>query len=107
MSIVLIVTRDDQKKGLIELGDLMYLIGRTDNCHVKLDDPHVSKEHARIFAEMNGTVHLVRDEGGKNGTRLNRITTPNLERFRAAVQVTLNLSFAGVVKTSIAPMAMW
>ena len=45
-------------------------IGRSDKCHIILDDTYVSQVHARIFAK--GDSYYLEDLGSTNGTYLNR-----------------------------------
>jgi hypothetical protein len=48
------------------------LIGRSSECHVTIEDPLVSRQHARIIIDGdNATVH---DLGSRNGVKLNGIT---------------------------------
>ena len=44
------------------------LVGRSANCQVTLDDPLVSREHARIRIE--GTTAVVEDLGSRNGVQV-------------------------------------
>ena len=44
------------------------LVGRSANCQVTLDDPLVSREHARI--RIQGTTAVVEDLGSRNGVQL-------------------------------------
>ncbi len=44
------------------------LVGRSANCQVTLDDPLVSREHARI--RIQGTAATVEDLGSRNGVQL-------------------------------------
>lgn len=44
------------------------LVGRSANCQVTLDDPLVSREHARI--RIQGTSAVVEDLGSRNGVQL-------------------------------------
>jgi len=53
----------------VELGERPLLIGRDASCDVQLDNPAVSREHARIKPSQNGW--SVRDAGSKNGTFVN------------------------------------
>lgn len=52
------------------------LIGRGDNCQIKVDDAYASQVHARLF--RRGDSVMVEDMGSTNGTYLNRqkVTTP-------------------------------
>ena len=45
-------------------------IGRSDKCHIVLDDTYVSQVHARIFAK--GDSYFLEDLGSTNSTYLNR-----------------------------------
>lgn len=45
-------------------------IGRSDKCHIVLDDTYVSQVHARIFSR--GDSYFLEDLGSTNGTYLNR-----------------------------------
>ncbi len=45
------------------------VLGRSPECHVTLDDPLVSREHAKIVVE--GERALFRDLGSRNGSKLN------------------------------------
>src|SRR3954463_6857632 len=44
------------------------LVGRSANCQVTLDDPLVSREHARIRIQGSGAV--VEDLGSRNGVQV-------------------------------------
>jgi transcriptional regulator of acetoin/glycerol metabolism len=44
-------------------------IGRGSTCHVRLDHPSVSREHAELYRQ--GPIYAVRDLGSTNGTHLN------------------------------------
>jgi pSer/pThr/pTyr-binding forkhead associated (FHA) protein len=57
------------RNGPVLLEERVLLIGRRDACHVPVDDPSVSTEHAVIFA-MGGAWYL-RDLGSRTGTFLN------------------------------------
>lgn len=41
------------------------LVGRSDHCQLKLDDPDASREHAEVVHDLEGV--LIRDLGSKNG----------------------------------------
>jgi diguanylate cyclase (GGDEF)-like protein len=53
-----------------QLADRALLIGRADDRDVKIDDPSVSRRHARI-APAEGGGHAVEDLGSTNGTHVN------------------------------------
>jgi DNA-binding winged helix-turn-helix (wHTH) protein len=50
----------------IALADGENLIGRTDDCAVRIDSPRVSRRHARILVTEGGA--SIEDLGSKNGT---------------------------------------
>jgi predicted component of type VI protein secretion system len=43
------------------------LIGRDQDCDVVIDDPSVSRKHAKLIV-TNGDVHVISDFGSKHGT---------------------------------------
>ena len=45
------------------------LMGRSPECHVTLEDPLVSRQHARIL--IGGDTAQIMDLGSRNGTRIN------------------------------------
>jgi hypothetical protein len=45
------------------------VVGRSPECHVTIDDPLVSREHAKIF--NHGDRVVLRDLGSRNGSKLN------------------------------------
>ncbi len=45
------------------------LIGRGEDCSVRLDDPTVSQKHAQIYCQYGKII--LRDLGSRNGTRVN------------------------------------
>lgn len=45
------------------------MLGRSPDCHVTIEDPLVSREHARLH--LRGERAFVEDLGSRNGTRLN------------------------------------
>lgn len=51
------------------------LIGRSKRCQVYIDDPYLSKNHARIF--LNDGLFYVEDLGSTNGSYLNGRKLPN------------------------------
>ncbi|MEM6958223.1 MAG: FHA domain-containing protein, partial [Myxococcota bacterium] len=67
------------------------LIGRSPDCHITIEDPLVSRRHARIRIE-DGAPPELRDLGSRNGVRLNgtKIDGPkslsNGDRLRIGTQ---------------------
>lgn len=60
----------------IDLSPGVTVLGRSPSCGVTLDDPLVSREHARLT--VRGEVVLVQDLGSRNGTLVNgeRLSAP-------------------------------
>jgi pSer/pThr/pTyr-binding forkhead associated (FHA) protein len=52
----------------LEIAEKRYVLGRSTNCDVVLDEPNASRRHVEVFAR-NGQV-IVRELGSKNGTKL-------------------------------------
>jgi len=50
------------------------LIGRSSDCHVTIEDPLVSREHARIIIDGDGA--LCEDLGSRNGVKINGVAIP-------------------------------
>src|SRR5262245_57686826 len=53
----------------IDLAPGETLIGRSASCHVTIEDPLVSRQHARI--RINGDVATIEDLGSRNGLQIN------------------------------------
>jgi adenylate cyclase len=78
------------------------ILGRTEECGLVLDDPGVSRQHARL--KMEGPVLTLEDLSSKNGTRLNGQAMHtailkagdvlDLGRFRVSVQQRSTAPFA-------------
>jgi pSer/pThr/pTyr-binding forkhead associated (FHA) protein len=66
---VAVIEGDSHKGKSFDLGDEL-VIGRSEKCHLVLDDTYVSQVHARIFAKDD--TFMVEDMGSTNGTYLNR-----------------------------------
>ena len=49
------------------------LIGRSSDCHVTIEDPLVSRQHARIV--IDGDDATLQDLGSRNGVKLNGAST--------------------------------
>jgi pSer/pThr/pTyr-binding forkhead associated (FHA) protein len=72
---VAVLEGESHKGKTFDLSD-EFILGRSDKCHLVLDDAYVSTVHARIFSK--GEIYVVEDMGSTNGTYLNRkrVTTP-------------------------------
>lgn len=53
----------------IDVVQAVTIIGRSPECHVTIEDPLVSRQHARIVLDENGA--LCEDLGSRNGVKLN------------------------------------
>jgi pSer/pThr/pTyr-binding forkhead associated (FHA) protein len=72
----LVVHIPEGRPRVIELGGQAVLFGRSPSSTVRLEDPYVSDDHARIYQADGGW--MVADLKSTNGTFLNRVkvTTP-------------------------------
>jgi pSer/pThr/pTyr-binding forkhead associated (FHA) protein len=52
----------------LEIAEKRYILGRSTNCDVVLDEPNASRRHVEVFTR-HGQV-IVRELGSKNGTKL-------------------------------------
>jgi predicted component of type VI protein secretion system len=59
------------KNTSIEAPEGEFVIGRSEECHLVLEDPSVSRVHAAIV--RNGDELRVEDRGSRNGVRVNRV----------------------------------
>jgi hypothetical protein len=50
------------------------LIGRSLDCHITIEDPLVSRQHARVVIDDNG--QHVEDLGSRNGVKINGVPVP-------------------------------
>ncbi len=75
-SAYLVVLSGSAIGSMFKLSDNSLLIGRSDHADIQLDDPGVSRSHARIRQQAGGTVHI-EDLASTNGTWINN------ERIRA------------------------
>ncbi|HTB84897.1 MAG TPA: FHA domain-containing protein [Candidatus Sulfotelmatobacter sp.] len=69
MNAVLIVTKDRKQIAKVPVTGGSFTIGRANDCSLPIDEPLVSRHHSTI--SLAGSVFRVRDEGSRNGTRLN------------------------------------
>ncbi len=56
--------------GILEKGK-SYVIGRNQDCQIRLKDPCVSRDHARIVVDKDGKITIT-DLGSSNGTFVNK-----------------------------------
>jgi len=70
-----------------DLGNGVHLMGRGADCDLLLDEPSVSRRHARLHVD-GGAVHL-EDMGSSNGTRVDgqAISAPTTLRHGSHVQI--------------------
>src|SRR2546426_11780323 len=74
-------------------------IGRADGNNLVVRDPKVSREHAVIHVQRDGTFVLI-DLGSSNGTHLNGVRVVLPARVRAGDVVELGSSSLRVVETA-------
>jgi hypothetical protein len=83
-------------------------IGRDIGNDIVINDPEVSRRHARIY--LQGNMYIIEDLGSTNGTSVNgqKLTGPYM--LRAGEQITfgehVNLSFEAVARSQEIPPAM-
>lgn len=69
MSAVLIVTKDKKQVAKVAITSDSFVVGRTPNCNLPLDEALASREHAELVLERGS--YWVRDRGSRNGTSVN------------------------------------
>ncbi|MFM8355726.1 MAG: FHA domain-containing protein, partial [Gammaproteobacteria bacterium] len=72
-----------------------FTIGRETSCELQLDDPMVSRQHARVHALGGGW--RIEDLGSRNGTRVDGALITTLELHRGAVELVLYPGAAPVI----------
>jgi DNA-binding NtrC family response regulator len=70
-SLVLLFGRTEGGLSTFEIGPDPLRLGRDPECHVQLDDRHVSRQHAEIGWSETRRQHYVADRNSRNGIRLN------------------------------------
>jgi adenylate cyclase len=65
----LFLKRSSRLGEFIDINRTPVIVGRAETCDLKLDDPSVSRRHARITDE--GGLYFIQDLGSKNGTIVN------------------------------------
>lgn len=69
MDYQLLIVRGRSASEIIKLEDDVTIVGRHDECHVKIKSSQVSRQHCHLF-EKKGLL-LVKDLGSANGTYVN------------------------------------
>jgi predicted component of type VI protein secretion system len=82
------------------------LIGRSSDCHVTIEDPLVSREHARIVIDDDGA--RCEDLGSRNGVKINGVTSRGTTRLKDGDRLrigTQELVFCTVATVATSPTA--
>jgi pSer/pThr/pTyr-binding forkhead associated (FHA) protein len=69
MSAVLLVTKDKKQVTKVAVTGSVFIIGRSPQCDLPVDEPLASRQHAEIVMEKG--VYWIRDRGSRNGTLVN------------------------------------
>jgi pSer/pThr/pTyr-binding forkhead associated (FHA) protein len=92
----LVVHVPDSRPKVIELSDSPVLFGRSPSCTVRLEDPYVSDDHARIY-QSDGS-WMVADLKSTNGTFLNRVKVTSPSQIAAGDQLGIGKTIVEVRK---------
>lgn len=92
----LVVHFPDGRPQVIELTGSPVLFGRSPSCTVRLEDPYVSDDHARIY-EDDGS-WMVKDLKSTNGTFLNRVKVTSPSQIAAGDQLGIGKTIVEVRK---------
>jgi pSer/pThr/pTyr-binding forkhead associated (FHA) protein len=92
----LVIHIPDGRPRVIELAGQTVLFGRSPSSTVRLDDPYVSDDHARIY-EANGG-WMVADLKSTNGTFLNRVKVTAPTQIAAGDQLGIGKTIVEVRK---------
>ncbi|HSK95541.1 MAG TPA: FHA domain-containing protein [Euzebyales bacterium] len=92
----LVVHFPDGRPRVIELTEEPVLFGRSPSCTVRLDDPYVSDDHARIYKDSSGW--MVKDLKSTNGTFLNRVKVTAPAQIAAGDQLGIGKTIVEVRK---------
>ena len=88
-------------------------IGRSSRCEIRLDDPMISREHARIHVttDASGPVLGIEDAGSANGTRVRDAVIPEGERvsiqLNEAVMVGSTVLMVLPNRGAVGPRRLW
>lgn len=92
----LVVHFPEGRPRVIELTGSPVLFGRSPSCTVRLEDPYVSDDHARIY-EADGS-WMVKDLKSTNGTFLNRVKVTSPSQIAAGDQLGIGKTIVEVRK---------
>lgn len=92
----LVVHFPDGRPRVIELGGQTVLFGRSPSSTVRLDDPYVSDDHARIYQANGGW--MIADLKSTNGTFLNRVKVTAPTQIAAGDQLGIGKTIVEVRK---------
>jgi pSer/pThr/pTyr-binding forkhead associated (FHA) protein len=92
----LVVHVPDGRPQVIELSGSPVLFGRSPSCTVRLEDPYVSDDHARIYQSDGGW--MVADLKSTNGTFLNRVKVTSPAPIAAGDQLGIGKTIVEVRK---------
>jgi pSer/pThr/pTyr-binding forkhead associated (FHA) protein len=92
----LVVHFPDGRPQVVELTGAPVLFGRSPSATVRLDDPYVSDDHARIY-QSNGS-WMVADLKSTNGTFLNRVKVTSPAPIAAGDQLGIGKTIVEVRK---------
>lgn len=92
----LVVHAPDGKPKIIELGKSPVVFGRSPSSTVRLEDPYVSDDHARIYRDNDSW--MVADLKSTNGTFLNRVKVTSPSPIAAGDQLGIGKTIVEVRK---------
>ena len=69
MSAVLLVIKDKKQVAKVAVTGTMFIVGRSPQCDLPLDEPLASRQHVEVALEAGS--YWVQDRGSRNGTLLN------------------------------------
>mgnify|MGYP002832873262 CR=1 FL=1 len=73
---IIIAQQDGAVVGQYFLGQGEHLIGREEHCTIRLEDDHVSREHARLIISADAIE--IEDLGSTSGTYLDGVTVNSI-----------------------------
>ena len=100
----LIVLNGPSMGSLFALSEVKTSLGRSNQCHIQIDDESLSREHLTLTRLTNND-YLVRDLGSTNGTyhngeRIDHVILRDNERFQAGATLLQRISLAPDIEAS-------